>query len=111
MNDNSFLIDQEVVISRGNSIVHGTIVSMDISGEKYRVYCADLDAELNVFHDDICCDDTLYYCPEFYVSNIQTEDSRINPMNADINFCVQCGWRIDAEVLISQPFLKVERRG
>ena len=66
--------------------------------------------EVNM-NDDICCDDTLYYCPECYVSNIQTEDSRINPMNADINFCVQCGWRIDAEVLISQPFLKVERRG
>tara|TARA_R100001594_G_scaffold94040_1_gene128235 strand:+ start:1724 stop:1900 length:177 start_codon:yes stop_codon:yes gene_type:complete len=52
--------------------------------------------------------ETLYYCPECYIEERETEDSKINPMDANINFCVQCGWRIDAGVLISQPFLKVQ---
>ncbi len=54
--------------------------------------------------------ETLYYCPECYIAERETEDSKINPMDANINFCVQCGWRIDAGVLISQPFLKVQEK-
>ena len=40
--------------------------------------------------------ETLYYCPECYIAERETEDSKINPMDANINFCVQFGSRIDA---------------